>query len=159
MEPFVVGMVFLGIPAIIGAIIKNYQAHHRMMKVLELKAEMNSRLLDRVGADPGAMELLKSEAQQHLFDAPFPEAGSRLPATQGRMLTSAQIGLVVLCAGAGLLYIRQFIGNSDDGEALLVIGTLGIALGVGALLSAVAAYIAMKLWQNDEMTSRSGAAR
>jgi len=149
MEAFVVGIVFLGIPTIVGWIIKNYYAHKRFMKVLELKAEMNARLLDRLGTDPGALEVLKSDVQQRMFEVSLPELAPRMPAAQARMLTSAQIGLVLLSLGWGLLYIRPFFTLGDAPEVLLVFGTMGVALGIGAMLSAVAAFLATKLWQNE----------
>ena len=36
----------------------------------------------------------------------------------------------------------------DGREAFLFLGTLGVALGVGALLSAVAAFAVARLWNN-----------
>lgn len=157
MEAFMVGMVFMGIPVIIGWTIRNYYAHNRMMKILQLKAEMNARLLDRLGTDPGALDLLKSDAQQKLFELPAVEVESKMPTAQSRVLTSAQVGLVLLSAGFGLLYIRQYMVSTNDQDFVLVLGSLGVALGIGAVLSAVAAYIAVRLWQHDEMNGRRGA--
>ncbi len=149
MEAFVIGMVFLGIPTILGWIVKNYYAHQRFMKILQLKAEMNARLLDRLGTDPGVADILKSDAQQKMFEVTLPEVAPRMPAAHARMLTSAQVALVLASFGAGLLIIRpEFQAGTDPQEALLVFGTMGIALGVGGLLAAVAAYLAAKLWQN-----------
>lgn len=148
MEAFMVGMVFLGIPTILGWITKNYYAHQRFMKILQLKAEMNARLLDRLGTDPGALEVIKSDVQQKMFEVTLPELAPRMPAAHARMLTSAQVGLVLLSLGGGFLYIRQFVENRSDSEFVLVFGTMAIALGIGAVLSAGAAYVAGKLWQN-----------
>ncbi len=148
MESFMVGMVFLGIPTILGWIIKNNYAHQRFMKVLHLKSEMNARLLDRLGADPGVLDVLKSDVQQKMFEISLPEAAPRMPAAQARMLTSAQVGLVLLSLGGGFLYIRQFVESRNDSEFVLVLGTISVALGIGAILSAGAAYLAARLWQN-----------
>jgi hypothetical protein len=157
MEPFMVGMVFLGIPVIIAWTIKDQRAHNRLMKVLQLKAEMNARLLDRLGTDPAALDLLKGDTQQKMFDLSLPDPGANLPAAQSRVLTSAQVGLMLLSAGFGLLYIRQYIRGSNEDEFVLVLGTLGVALGVGAVLSAIAAVVAIRLWQGDEGGGRRGA--
>jgi len=149
MEGFFIATVFLGIPTILGWIVKNYYAHQRFMKILQLKAEMNARLLDRLGTDPGVAEILKSDAQQKMFEVTLPEAAPRMPAAHARMLTSAQIALVLASFGAGLLFIRPYFQAGSDGhEALLVFGTIGVALGIGGLLSAAAAYLATRLWQN-----------
>lgn len=159
MDSLMIAMVLMGIPLIIAWAIRNYYVHHRLMRVLQLKAEMNSRLLDRLGTDPGALDLLRSDAQQRMFDVSLPDSGATLSAAQSRVLTSAQVGLVLLSAGFGLLYIGQRLQNSDDHEFVLVLGTLGVSLGIGAVLSSVAAWVAVRLWRDDEVGDRSGAIR
>lgn len=139
--------VFVGIPAVLGWIYRTHLGHKRFMKVLQLKAEMNSRLLDRVGTDPAVVEFLKSDAQQHMFDVKLNDLGPRVPPPYMRMLTAVQVSFMMLSAGLGLLYIRgDMLG--DGREAFLFLGTLGVALGVGALLSAVAAFAVARMW-ND----------
>jgi hypothetical protein len=147
-EPFAIMMVFLGIPAILAWTYRTSLSHQRFMKILQLKAEMNARLIDRAGSDPAVLEVLTSEAQQRMFEIKVPELEPRMPAAISRVLTSAQIGIVLLCAGGGLLYIRRFLMESGGvPEVLLVFGTLGAAIGIGALLSAVAAFVVARFWQ------------
>lgn len=149
-QGFIVGMIFLGIPAIIGWIAKNYFAHQRFMKIIQLKAEMNARLLDRLGTDPGVLDVLKSDVQQKAFEVSLPELESRMPAFQSRVLTAAQAGLVLASLGAGLLFIRPNFTAGDAPEVLLVFGTIGVSLGIGAILASAAALVASKVWQNAE---------
>jgi len=156
MEAFMVGMVFLGIPAILGWIIKNYYAHQRFMKALHLKAEMNAKLLDRFGTEPGVLDILRSDVQQRLFEVTVPDTAPKMPAAHARALTSTQVGVVLLSFGGGFLYLRRFLQGGDDSEFVLVLGTMAVALGIGALLSAVAAYVATRLWR-DEAASEEGA--
>jgi hypothetical protein len=139
--------IFVGIPWVLGWIYRTNLSHKRFMKILQLKAEMNSRLLDRVGTDPAVVEFLKSDAQQHMFDVKLTDLGLRVPPPYMRMLTAVQVSFMLLSAGIGLLYIRTYmLGNGR--EAFLFLGTLGVALGVGALLSAVAAFVVARLWNN-----------
>jgi hypothetical protein len=139
--------IFVGIPWVLGWIYRTHLSHKRFMKVLQLKAEMNSRLLDRVGTDPAVVEFLKSDAQSHLFDVKTADIGVRTPPPYMRMLTAVQVSFMLLSAGLGLLYIREYM-LGDGREAFLFLGTLGVALGVGALLSALAAFTVARLW-ND----------
>jgi hypothetical protein len=139
----------LGIPAILSWMYRTHLAHQRYMKVLQLKAEMNARLLDKIGNEPGVLDVLKGDGQQKMFEVNLPEPG-RVPATYSRMLTAAQIGIVLLSAGFGFLYIRQFMNHTGDQEGMLVFGTMGVSVGVGALLSAIAAFVAAKAWQNGQ---------
>ena len=85
---------------------------------------MNSRLLDRVGTDPAVVEFLKSDAQQHMFDVRLNDLGPRVPPPYMRMLTAVQISFMLLSAGGGLLYIREYM-LGDGREAFLFLGTLG----------------------------------
>jgi hypothetical protein len=146
-EEIVLMFVFVGIPWVQGWIYRTHLSHKRFMKVLQLKAEMNSRLLDRVGTDPAVVELLKSDASQHLLDVKLTDIGPRMPPPYMRMLTAVQISFMLLSAGGGLLYIREYV-LGDAREAFLFLGTLGVALGVGALLSAIAAFTVARLWHD-----------
>jgi hypothetical protein len=139
--------IFVGIPWVLGWIYRTNLSHKRFMKILQLKAEMNSRLLDRVGTDPAVVEFLKSDAQQHMFDVKLTDMGSRVPPPYMRMLTAVQVSFMLLSAGLGLLYIRGYM-MGDGREGFLFLGTLGVALGVGALLSALAAFFVARMW-ND----------
>jgi hypothetical protein len=136
--------VFIGIPWIIAWAYRGNLNHKRFMKVIELKAEMNSRLLDRVGTDPAAMQFLKSDAQQQMFDVTLSEPAPRMPAAYSRMLTAMQIGLMLLSGGLGCLYIRTFLDRTGDQEGFLLLGTLATALGIGSILSAAVAFLAGK---------------
>lgn len=153
MEVFVIMAIVLGIPTILAWIYKTTLEHKRFMKVLELKAEVNSRLLDRVGSDPAALEILRSDIQKRLFDVKMPDGalGTSLP--YSRMLTAAQAAFVLLSLGAGFLISRGFFDQRDEQEPFLVFGTLGLSLGVGTLLSAVAAFAAAKLWPTGQEAS------
>ena len=149
MEGFFIVAVMLGIPTILSWMYRTHLAHQRYMKVLQLKAEMNARLLDKIGNEPGVLDVLKGDGQQKMFEVNLPETG-RVPATYARMLTAAQIGIVLLSAGFGFLYIRQFMNHTGEQEGMLVFGTMCVSVGVGALLSAIAAFVAAKAWQNGQ---------
>ena len=149
MEGFFIASVFIGIPWVLGTIYKSHLAHQRFMKILQLKADMNARLLDRLGAEPNVLEFLKSEVQEQMFDVKSSEPATRMPTPYGRMLTAIQIGIVMVSGGAAFLYIRQYIDVRDQQE-LLVLGTLGVAVGVGAILSAGAALAMAKFSRSLE---------
>jgi hypothetical protein len=145
--------IFLGVPYILGWIYRTSLNHKQFMKVVQLKADMNARLLDRLGSDPQALEFLKSDAQQHLFEVKAPEP--RMPSAYSRMLTSVQLAAVLLSAGIGCLWFRGYLyEGSGDQTAFLFFGILGVSLGIGALVSAVSAYAVSRLWQNAQATEQ-----
>jgi hypothetical protein len=61
-------------------------------------------------------------------------------APYGRILLSVQAGVVLLCGGAGLLIVRDDVIDEVN-QMLLTLGTLGVALGTGFIIAAIATYI------------------
>lgn len=139
--------IFVGIPLALGWIAKIFLQHQRFMKVLQLKAETNARMLDRFGNDQAFLDFLKSDGQQKMFDIRLP--GPVVPPPYLRMLTAIQVGLVFFAIGIASMVEHSYLTNQHDQEASLFFGVLGIALGVGGLLSAVAAYFVGQRWYGD----------
>jgi hypothetical protein len=147
-DEFLAALFFLiGVPLILGWLVRTWLNHKKFMKVLQLKAESNSKLLDRFGSDPAVLEFLKSDASERLFEVQTTEAAQRVPPPYTRMLTALQVSCMLVSVGAGLLYIRHYMANRDS-EIFLFLGTLGVSLGIGALLAAAAAFIVAKMWRN-----------
>lgn len=162
MEALLLMGMFIGIPWVLGSIVRTYLSHQRFMKVLQLKTEMNYRLMDKLGADASMLEFLRSDAQQQMFDVKLADPSSGPPVPYGRVLTAIQASLMLLAAGGGFLYMHHHLpteyyerGMRGMREAFLLFGTLGIALGIGALLSAFAAVIVAKVWRNGDQAPAS----
>jgi hypothetical protein len=145
--------IFVGIPWVLGWIAKTHWNHQRHMKILQLKAEANARLLDRLGSDPSVLDLLKSDAQQLLFDVKTADAGMPMP--YARMLTSVQAACFLLTAGIACLVYRSTIPPeawARSGQAgFLFFGAMGVALAIGALLSAGAAFVTAHLLKRQRL--------
>jgi hypothetical protein len=151
MDGFFIAAVFIGIPWVLGSIYRANLAHLRFMKTLQLKAEMSARLIDRMGTEPQVLEFLKSDIQQQIFDVKQTGISDRIPTGYNRTLTSVQAGIVLLTAGAALLVVRPNM-HVQSHEEMLFLGALGVALGVGALLSAVATLALSRVWRALEET-------
>jgi hypothetical protein len=136
-------VVFVGIPTVLGWIFRAYLQHVQFMKVLQLKAETNARMLDKFGSDAAFIDYLKSDAQQRMFEVKLPEP--KMPAPYLRMLTAIQVSFLLLSAGGACLFIRQYMYEGDK-DGFLFLGTLGVALGLGSLLSAAAAFVVARMW-------------
>jgi hypothetical protein len=138
-----IAMIFVGIPWVLGWIGKTHWAHLRQMKALEVRAEANARMLDRFGADPNFLEFLKTGGQLGALEVPPVDTGRSH--TYMRMLTTLQVGLVLLSAGMACGWARGWATPRDQfGFAFLA--ALGVALGLGSILSAVAAFVVGKAW-------------
>jgi len=88
--------IFIGVPWILGWIARTNWTHQRDMKALELRAEANARLLDRLGSDPSFLDFLKSDAERHLFDVTLQDPNRSQPYM--RMLTALQVSFLLLGA-------------------------------------------------------------
>lgn len=142
-EAIAVTLIFVGIPTVLAWIIRTYLSHVQFMKILQLKAENNARMLDKFGSDAAFLDYLKSDAQQKMFEVRAPEP--RMPAPYMRMLTTIQIALILMSAGGACLFIRQYMFEGDK-DAFLFLGSLAVALGLGSFLSAAAAFIVARMW-------------
>jgi len=152
--------IFIGVPWILGWIARTNWTHQRDMKALELRAEANARLLDRLGSDPSFLDFLKSDAERHLFDVTLQDPNRSQPYM--RMLTALQVSFLLLGAGIACLWVRASIVTDSSRDGFLFFGALGVALGIGSLLSAAAALVVGRLWHRlhngDEARSHSGPA-
>lgn len=153
-EMIVIPMIFVGIPMVLAWVYRTHLRHIQYMKALQLKAEANARMLDRFGSDASFLEFLKSDAQQHMFDVKIPQPP--MPAPYMRMLTALQISFLLLCAGGACLYIRNFMFEGDR-EGFLFLGSMGVALGLGSFLSAIAALVVARMW--GQLTRADAGAR
>jgi len=144
-DTIAVMFIFLGIPWILGWTYRAHLHHVQFMKILQLKADTNARMLDRFGSDAAFLDYLKSDAQQHLFDVKLAEP--RMPAPYMRMLTAIQVSFLLLAAGGACLYMKNHVYGGDQ-TGFLFLGSLGVALGLGSLLSAAAALVVARMWSS-----------
>ena len=118
----------------------DYRRWNRLAKV---QTDVHTKLLDRFTANEDLLAYIQSPAgSKFLQSSPITlDAGSRsVGAPLGRILWSVQGGVVLMAAGIGL----QVMGNRISGEAsqpLNALGVLGIALGLGFLLSAIISFM------------------
>jgi hypothetical protein len=136
--PFLVFVIILGsILWLIRVILEN----RRWNKVAMIQTDTHNKLLERLASSQEIIAYMESEAGKRFLEStPFEierAQSSSLP--YGRILWSAQIGVIVLMVGVAFLWLQNQI--PDAGQALLVFGTLSLALGVGCLLSAGFSYI------------------
>jgi hypothetical protein len=120
-------------------LIVDYRRWYRLSKV---QAEVHNKLLDRMTANEELLAYVQSPAgSRFLESAPIAlDPGSRpIGAPFGRILWSVQAGLVLGAAGLGLQYVSGRV-TSEAAQPLYTLGILGLALGVGFVLSAVVSY-------------------
>ncbi len=137
--------VFIGFGMAIGLItwlIKTLVDYRRWNRLTKVQTDVHTKLLDRFTANDDLLAYIQSPAgKKFLESTPISlDAGPRsIGAPFGRILWSVQAGLVVTAAGIGL----QIVGSSlkdESAEPLRALGVLGVALGIGFVVSAVISY-------------------
>jgi hypothetical protein len=126
---------------VIGWIIKVISNNRKAFRMASMQAELQSKLLDKFGSSPELLEFLQSDASQGF--AELVPAETR-PNPYDKILWSVQAGVVLLMTGLACMFLRSQI--SEGFEAFTILGALGIALGVGFLLSAAIAFLLSKKW-------------
>lgn len=116
---------------------------YRQGKVARMQADLQQRLLERFGSSPELLAFLQTEAGDRFVEPLQVEEERRSP--YGRILGAVQVGVILICGGAGLLFLDGRL-PFDDERAFLFLGTVATTLGVGFLLSGGVAYWLSRNW-------------
>ena len=138
----VVGTVLFAFIWIVRTLI-DYRRWHRLSKI---QAETHTKLLDRFTANDELMAYVQSPAGSHFLQSmPISlDPGTRaMSAPFGRILLSAQAGIVVAAAGMGLYYVSGKV-DPELMQPLYTLGIFALFVGVGFVLSAIVSYVLSK---------------
>jgi len=124
------------------AIIRIILDHRFRTRLLLTQSDMHGKLLDRIGAGPDALEYLKSGAGVQLLDAAAFERGT----PHARILGSLQAGIVIALAGLAFLLLKGTFPEADARAGMAFVGGLGLAVGVGFVISAAVAHRLSRAW-------------
>jgi hypothetical protein len=109
---------------------------------LKLASEFQNKLLERIGSLNDLNEFLQTEGGKKLMDGLAYDMPSTKP--QDSILRTIQLGIVCGSLGASFLLLRLYFGRAyadfGDYEVLTIVAAIGLALGVGFLLSAIVSY-------------------
>lgn len=119
-------------------LIKTVVDYRRWNRLSKVQTEVHTKLLDRFSANNDLLAYIQSPAgAKFLESTPIRlDAGPRsLSAPLARILWSIQGGVVLLAGGIGMLVVSEKV-SEDAYQALHALGILGIALGLGFVVSA-----------------------
>jgi hypothetical protein len=144
-EAFVGLLVFCGLMGVLGSIVyllRGVTDHKRWVAATKIQTEAHNKLFDRLTSHEDLMTYLQSPAgQRYLQFAPaLPDAGPRaMAAPVGRIMWSAQTGIVVALGGVGLSLTRSFVMD-ELSQPLMVVALFAISIGIGFIISAMVSY-------------------
>lgn len=139
---FLMGFVF-----VIGAItwvIRSIIDHRRWGRLSKVQAEVHNKLIDRLASNDEMLAYIQSPAGGEFLkvgpSAVGASAAKAMHAPFGRILWSAQAGVVLLALGLGLRWVTPAAPNEVI-EMLHFFGIIGQALGLGFVVSAGLSYV------------------
>jgi hypothetical protein len=138
---FLFFMTALGVVAHIG---RGLLEHRRWLHAMKVQTEAHTKIVERLGSNEELMAYVQSPAGQRFLTTTAQAAdtetrGYSAPAPVGRILGSAQIGVVTAFGGLGLWMAKNHVID-ELAQVLSVLSVLGVALGLGFVLSAAVAY-------------------
>ena len=117
----------------------------RRYKIAKLQADVQSRLLERVGSGQDLLAYTQTDAGKHMLESLQVErVVSQVP--YGKILGALQAGIVLFCFGSAMLWLRGHVSTPQSSDGFTVLGALAIALGLGFGFSAAASYFLSRSW-------------
>ena len=137
-----VGAGLLAILSVFVWLVKTIVDHRRWLRTSKVQVEMHGKLLDRLTTNEDLLAYAQSPAgSRFLESAPIAlDAETRATAPVSRIIWSMQAGIVLMAVGVGLWFVEA--GAIEEiRQAIWVISAIAGSVGVGLLVSAVAAYV------------------
>jgi hypothetical protein len=125
-------------------IIRTLLDYRRWLRVTRVQAEVHGKLLDRFASNEDLLSYIQTPAgRKFLESAPIPldaDVSRTVSAPINRILWSVQAGVIIAAGSMGLLYIsgREI---QEIGRPLFAMGSVGLALGAGFVVSALVSYL------------------
>jgi len=139
---FAAFLVFLVVVGVVIWLVRTILETRRWNRVSRTQAEVHSKLLDRFSSNEDLLAYIQTPVGRRFLEsgpAPVPDDARPIGAPLSRILLSAQAGIVLTVAAAGMLFLSRRI-DQDVSAFFLVIGVVTLAVGIGFLASSAAAY-------------------
>jgi hypothetical protein len=136
------GAVLIAVLSVFVWLIKTVVDHRRWLRTSKVQVEMHGKLLDRLTTNEDLMAYAQSPAGSRFLEStPISlDAETRSAAPVSRIIWSMQAGIVLMALGAGLLWVQKD-AIDEVRQALSVFQAIAASVGVGLLVSAIAAYV------------------
>jgi hypothetical protein len=115
----------------------------RASALIRTRADLHAKLLDRLGSGREMVEFCQTEGGKRFIESlsmGTVDSSASKGSPPERILGSIQKGIILTLLGLGFLLLAQKFQRDDPGDMFMVIGTVGLSLGIGFLLSAGASY-------------------
>lgn len=135
-------IAFITLLVIVATIGKQVVDYRRWVRQTRLQSEVHTKILDRLQSNEDLLAYMQTPAGRHFLEFTPLESDPRprmWGAPFGRILWSVQAGVVLAALGVGLRFAQGSVPEEII-PAFNVLGIIVLALGAGAVVSAVVAY-------------------
>jgi hypothetical protein len=134
---------FMTIVVMMGSVARQVVEYRRWARQTRMQTEVHTKILDRMQSNEDLLAYVQTPAGRNFLDfapgGPAPEP--RQPsAPLGRILWSVQAGVVLTTLGIGLRFAQGTVPE-EIMPGFTVLGIIVTSLGLGAVVSAVIAYV------------------
>ena len=153
LESIFVGLeVMLGVMFAIGTvgwILRSGIDYRRWQRAMKIQTDAHTKLVDRLTSNDDLLAYVNSPAGQRFLTAspvtaaPADSLAMPINAPINRILWSVQAGIIIAAGGIGLWIAKNNVVE-EAAQALQVFAILAVALGLGAVVSAVASWLLSK---------------
>lgn len=131
---------FLTLVTVFGSVAKQVVDYRRWVRQTRMQTDVHTKILDRMQSNEDLLAYVQTAAGRNFLEFTpanrAPEPGAPL----SRILWSVQVGVVLAALGIGFAFARNTVPE-EVVPAFTVLGIIVMALGLGAVISAVVAYI------------------
>jgi hypothetical protein len=138
--------VFAGFSLAVGLLvwlIRTLVDYKRWSRLAKVQTDAHTKLLDRFTANEDLLAYIQSPAGAKFLESSpitLDAAPRSLGAPLGRILWSVQGGVVLIAGGIGLHIVGGRVADPAS-QSLHALGVIGIALGVGFVISAIISFV------------------
>lgn len=155
--------IFAGFGMAIGLLvwlIRTLIDYRRWSRLAKVQTDVHTKLLDRFTASEDLLAYIQSPAgSKFLQSSPITlnAATQSVGAPLARILWSVQGGVVLIACGIGLQVVSGRVADAAS-QTLHALGVLGIALGLGFVISAIISFVISQRLGLIERSSRASRA-
>ena len=133
-------LAFVTLVTVVGAVAKQVVDYRRWVRQTRMQTEVHTKILDRMQSNEDLLAYVQTPAGRNFLEFTpanqAPEPGAPL----SRILWSVQAGVVLAALGIGFAFARNTVPE-EIVPAFTVLGIIVMSLGLGAVISAIVAYI------------------
>lgn len=144
MQALTIFAVFAIILGTVIWLVRTVIEQRRWSRQSKVQTEVHTKLFDRLSSNEDLLAYIQTPAGRRFLEA-APLVATSTPARPlgapvSRILWSVQIGIVIVAGALGVLFVSGRV-IEEVAQPLFAIAAIGIALGIGFVISSMVAYV------------------